>query len=87
MKRSAVLGVALSVMNAYALGIGRLRGRGWFLLFFLAANLIPQEALVYPLYYLSKVVHLYDSLTVLIIIFTYRIEIIVLIIHTICAFS
>ena len=66
----AVLGVALSVMNAYALGIGKLRGRGWFLFFFLAANLIPQEALVYPLYYLSKVVHLYDSLTVLIIIFT-----------------
>jgi raffinose/stachyose/melibiose transport system permease protein len=66
----AVLGVALSVMNAYALGIGKLRGRGWFLFFFLAANLIPQEALVYPLYYLSKLVHLYDSLTVVIIIFT-----------------
>jgi len=66
----AVLGVALSVLNAYALGIGRLRGRSWFLVFFLAANLIPQEALVYPLYYLSKVAHLYDSLTVLIIIFT-----------------
>ena len=66
----AVLGVALSVMNAYALGIGKLRGRSWFLLFFLAANLVPQEALVYPLYYLSKLAHLYDSLTVLIIIFT-----------------
>jgi raffinose/stachyose/melibiose transport system permease protein len=66
----AVFGVALSVMNAYALGIGKLRGRTWFLFFFLAANLIPQEALVYPLYYLSKLVHLYDSLTVLIIIFT-----------------
>jgi ABC-type glycerol-3-phosphate transport system permease component len=66
----AVLGVALSVMNAYALGIGRLRGRGWFLFFFLSANLIPQEALVYPLYYLSKQLHLYDSLVVLIIIFT-----------------
>lgn len=66
----AVLGVALSVMNAYALGIGKLRGRGWFLFFFLAANLIPQEALVYPLYHLSKLVHLYDSLTAVIIIFT-----------------
>jgi len=66
----AVLGVALSVLNAYALGIGRLRGRSWFLFFFLAANLIPQEALVYPLYYLSKLAHLYDSLTILIIIFT-----------------
>ena len=66
----AVLGVVLSVLNAYALGIGKLRGRSWFLFFFLAANLIPQEALVYPLYHLSKLLHLYDSLTVLILIFT-----------------
>jgi raffinose/stachyose/melibiose transport system permease protein len=66
----AVLGVVLSVLNAYALGIGRVRGRIWFLFFFLAANLLPQEALVYPLYFLSKSLHLYNSLTVLIIIFT-----------------
>jgi ABC-type glycerol-3-phosphate transport system permease component len=66
----AVLGVALSVMNAYAIGIGRVRGRVWFLFFFLAANLLPQEALVYPLYYLSKSLHLYDTLAVVIIIFT-----------------
>jgi ABC-type glycerol-3-phosphate transport system permease component len=66
----AVLGVALSVLNAYALGIGKVRGRIWFLFFFLAANLLPQEAVVYPLYYLSKSLHLYDSLTVVIIIFT-----------------
>lgn len=66
----AVLGVALSVLNAYALGIGRVRGRVWFLFFFLAANLLPQEALVYPLYYLSKTLHLYDSLTIVIVIFT-----------------
>ncbi|HET7506252.1 MAG TPA: carbohydrate ABC transporter permease [Kofleriaceae bacterium] len=66
----SVLGVALSVMNAYALGIGRVRGRIWFLFFFLTANLIPQEELVYPLYYLSRSVHLYDSLLVVIIIFT-----------------
>jgi ABC-type glycerol-3-phosphate transport system permease component len=66
----AVLGVALSVLNAYALGIGKVRGRTWFLLFFLAANLLPQEALVYPLYHLSKALHLYDTLTVVIIVFT-----------------
>jgi ABC-type glycerol-3-phosphate transport system permease component len=66
----AILGVALSVMNAYALGIGKVRGRIWFLFFFLAANLLPQEALVYPLYYLFKAIHLYDSLVVVIIIFT-----------------
>ena len=66
----AVGGVLLSVLNAYALGIGRVRGRTWFLVFFLIANLLPQEALVYPLYYLSKEFHLYDTLTIVIIIFT-----------------
>jgi raffinose/stachyose/melibiose transport system permease protein len=66
----AVLGVLLSVLNAYALGIGRVKGRIWFLVFFLVANLLPQEVLVYPLYYLSKSLQLYDSLTAIIIIFT-----------------
>jgi raffinose/stachyose/melibiose transport system permease protein len=66
----AVLGVALSVLNAYALGIGRVRGRVWFLVFFLIANLLPQEMLVYPLYYLAKQTHLYDTLTAVVIIFT-----------------
>jgi ABC-type glycerol-3-phosphate transport system permease component len=66
----AVLGVVLSVLNAYALGIGRVRGRLWFLVFFLVANLLPQEVLVYPLYYLSKSLGLYDNLLSVIIIFT-----------------
>ena len=66
----AVLGVLLSILNAYALGIGRVRGRVWFLIFFLVANLLPQEVLVYPLYYLSKQLQLYDSLFSIVIIFT-----------------
>jgi ABC-type glycerol-3-phosphate transport system permease component len=66
----AVLGVTLSVLNAYALGIGRVRGRLWFLVFFLIANLLPQEMLVYPLYYLSKSLALYDTLTIVVIVFT-----------------
>ncbi|MFC6020863.1 carbohydrate ABC transporter permease [Plantactinospora solaniradicis] len=66
----AILGVGLAVLSAYALGIGRVRGRIWFLVFFLVANLIPQEMLVYPLYYLSKSLGLYDSLLAVIIIFT-----------------
>jgi raffinose/stachyose/melibiose transport system permease protein len=66
----AVLAVVLSVLNAYALGIGRVRGRIWFLVFFLVANLLPQEVLVYPLYYLSKSLHLYDGLLSIVIIFT-----------------
>ncbi|MFC7533767.1 carbohydrate ABC transporter permease [Actinoplanes sp. GCM10030250] len=66
----AVLGVVLSILNAYALGIGRVKGRIWFLVFFLVANLLPQEVLVYPLYYISKEMGLYDSLLAIIIIFT-----------------
>ena len=66
----AVLGVGLSLLNAYALGIGQLRGRVVFLVFFLMANVLPQEGLVYPLYYLAKQVHLYDSKYAIIIIFT-----------------
>lgn len=66
----AVAAVVLSVLNAYALGIGRVRGRLWILVVFLVANTLPQEALVYPLYYLSKEVGLYDSKLAVILIFT-----------------
>jgi raffinose/stachyose/melibiose transport system permease protein len=66
----AVAGVVLSILNAYALGIGRVRGRVYFLVFFLVANLLPQEALVYPLYYFGKQLGLYDSLFSIMIIFT-----------------
>ncbi|GIH24484.1 ABC transporter permease [Acrocarpospora phusangensis] len=66
----AVGAVVLSVLNAYALGIGRVRGRLWILVVFLVANTLPQEALVYPLYYLAKQVGLYDSRLFVILIFT-----------------
>jgi raffinose/stachyose/melibiose transport system permease protein len=66
----AVFGVILSILNAYALGIGRVKGRVWFLVFFLLANLLPQEALIYPLYYIAKQAGLYDNLLSIIIIFT-----------------
>jgi raffinose/stachyose/melibiose transport system permease protein len=66
----AVLGVALSLLNAYALGIGRVRGRMWIVALFLLANMIPQEALVYPLYSMAKSLGLYNSRLSVIIIFT-----------------
>ncbi|GII79890.1 ABC transporter permease [Sphaerisporangium rufum] len=66
----AVLAVVLSVLNAYALGIGRVRGRLWILVLFLVANTMPQEALAYPLYYIAKAVGLYDNGLALILIFT-----------------
>jgi raffinose/stachyose/melibiose transport system permease protein len=66
----AVGAVVLSLLNAYALGIGRISGRLWVLVVFLMANTLPQEALVYPLYYLSKQVGLYDTRVSVVIIFT-----------------
>lgn len=66
----AVLAVLVSLFNAYALGIGRVKGRLWMLVAFLLAFTLPQEALVYPLYYLSKQFGLYDTRLAVIIIFT-----------------
>jgi len=62
--------VVLSVLNAYALGIGRIKGRNWILAIFLLANFLPQESLVYPLYYVAKQVGLYDTQLSVIIILT-----------------
>lgn len=66
----AVLAVLISMLNAFAIGIGRVRGRSWIVLLFLMANLLPQEALLYPLYYMFKEVGLYDNVWSVIIIFT-----------------
>jgi len=66
----AILGVALSLFNAFALGIGRLRGRVWFLVFFLMANTLPQESLAYPLYYFAKFFGIYNSQIAVILVFT-----------------
>ncbi|HEU5472254.1 MAG TPA: carbohydrate ABC transporter permease [Actinophytocola sp.] len=66
----AVFAVLVSVVAAYALGIGRVRGRMWIIAIFLLANLMPQEALIYPLYYMAKEVDLYDTRLAVIIIFT-----------------
>lgn len=66
---TAVLGVTLSLFNAYALGIGRIRGRTFFLVFFIVAITLPHEALAYPLYYMFKEVGLYDSKLAIVLIF------------------
>ena len=57
----AFLATAISLLNAFALGIGRVRGRTWLLIFFLLAITLPNESLAYPLYYFFKLVKLYDT--------------------------
>ncbi|POX56270.1 ABC transporter permease [Streptomyces sp. Ru71] len=56
-----VIAVVLALFNAYALGIGRIRRRTALLVFFLGVNVLPQEGLVYPVYYLFKELGLYDG--------------------------
>ncbi|MFJ8086201.1 carbohydrate ABC transporter permease [Streptomyces sp. NPDC096205] len=56
-----VIAVVLALFNAYAIGIGRIRWRTAFLVFFLGVNVLPQEGLVYPIYYLFKEAGLYDG--------------------------
>ncbi|TFD90648.1 carbohydrate ABC transporter permease [Cryobacterium lactosi] len=65
----AILAVVISLLNAFALGIGRVRGRTWIVLLILLANMLPQEVLLYPLYFMFKTVGLYDNQWAVIIIF------------------
>lgn len=66
----AVLAVILSMFNAFALGIGRVKGRRWIILLIMLANMLPQEAMLYPLYIMFKEIGLYNSQWAVVIIFT-----------------
>jgi raffinose/stachyose/melibiose transport system permease protein len=66
----SILAIIISVLNAYALGIGRVKARLWIIVLFLLANMVPQEALLYPLYSMFKALGLYDNVWSVIIIFT-----------------
>jgi len=65
---TAVIGVTISLLNAYALGIGKIPGKSFFLLFFLLAITLPQESMMYPLYYMFRQVGLYNTIWGVIII-------------------
>ncbi|CAL8970293.1 Lactose transport system permease protein LacG [Cellulomonas sp. T2.31MG-18] len=66
----SVLGTGLSLLTAYAIGIGRVRGRAWLVAVFLLANMLPQEVLLYPLYTMAQKVGLNNSGWSIVIIFT-----------------
>jgi raffinose/stachyose/melibiose transport system permease protein len=57
----AIIATVLSLLNAFALGLGKIRGRNVILVFFLLAITLPPESLAYPLYYFVKLVGLYDT--------------------------
>jgi raffinose/stachyose/melibiose transport system permease protein len=66
----AVFGTLLSLVTAYAIGIGRIKGRVWIVAVFLIANMLPQEAIIYPLFTMANAVGLSNSQWSVIIIFT-----------------
>lgn len=66
----AVFAVLLSLLNAYAIGIGRIKGRLSIVALFLLANMLPQEVLIYPLFTMANQIGLNNSPWSIVIIFT-----------------
>ena len=66
----AIFGVLLSFLTAYAIGIGRVKGRMLILALFMVAFTLPQEAMVYPLYQMAQKTGLYNNLWSVIIFFS-----------------
>jgi raffinose/stachyose/melibiose transport system permease protein len=66
---AAGITVLLGFLTAYAIGIGKIKGRTWILGVFMVAFTIPQEALIYPMYNAAKKLNLYDNLFSIVLIF------------------
>lgn len=66
----AFLAAALSLISAYAIGIGKVRCNGVILAVLLLATMVPQEALIYPLFYGAERVGLLNSVWSVVIVFT-----------------
>jgi len=66
----AIFAVILSLLNAYALGVGKIKGRLSIVALILLANMLPQEVLVYPLFTMANSLGLNNSGWTIVIIFT-----------------
>jgi raffinose/stachyose/melibiose transport system permease protein len=66
----AVLGTLVSLLSAYAIGVGRVRGSTALLAVFLLATMLPQEALIYPLFYGAQATGTFNTVWSVIIVFT-----------------
>lgn len=62
-------GLLISVLAAYAIGIGRIRARTWLVAILLIATMVPQEALVYPLFYGAQATSTLNTVWSVIVIF------------------
>jgi raffinose/stachyose/melibiose transport system permease protein len=66
----ALFGVALSLLSAYGIGVGKVKGSPVLVGVFLLANMLPQEVLLYPLFTMAQKVGLNNSGWSIVIIFT-----------------
>lgn len=64
---SSLLAIVISLLNAYAMGIGKVRGATFFLIFFIIAITLPGDS-IYPQYYLFKWAGFYDTRLAVIVI-------------------
>lgn len=66
----ALFGVILSLFSAYAIGLGRIKAGTAMLTILLLATMVPQEALIYPLFYGAQATHTINTVWSVIIVFT-----------------
>jgi raffinose/stachyose/melibiose transport system permease protein len=66
----AAIAVALSLMSAYPLGIGRVKANGIVLAVLLVATMLPHEALIYPLFYGAQAKGTFNTVWSVIIVFS-----------------
>lgn len=64
----ALLSVVLSLFNAYALGIGRVRGSSVIIALFMILTMLPGEGFIYPLFYMFNAVGMGNSQWTIVII-------------------
>ncbi|WP_410793128.1 carbohydrate ABC transporter permease [Kribbella sp. C-35] len=62
-------GVALSLLSAYPIGVGRVRGSGPTLAVLLLSTMLPHEALIYPLFYGAQATHTFNTVWSVVIVF------------------
>lgn len=65
---SALLSVVLSLFNAYALGIGRVRGSSVIIALFMILTMLPGEGFICPLFYMFNAVGMGNSQWTIVII-------------------
>ncbi|WP_233494059.1 carbohydrate ABC transporter permease [Desertihabitans brevis] len=66
----AFAAVALALISAYAIGVGRIRSSSAVVAVLLVATMLPHEALIYPLFYLAQATGTINTIWSVVIIFT-----------------